>query len=129
MGVLIRNHAGFVMAGLCYPVMALPRGLNPHVGACIQALKFALDLGFFDIYFEGPRVDFLDVVSSNLKESVADMWHEEVWVLIQRFHHFTVSSCTAKFNRATLGLAQLGSSFSSPKVWIEKVPSQILSLM
>ncbi len=60
---------------------------------------------------------------------VADMWHEEVWVLIQRFHHFMVLSCTAKFNRATLGLAQLGSSFSSPKVWIEEVPSQILSLM
>jgi hypothetical protein len=68
-------------------------------------------------------------VSSNHKESVADMWHEEVWVLIQRFHHFMVLSCTAKFKRATLGLAQLGSSFSSPKVWIEKVPSQILSLM
>ena len=57
-GVLIRNHAGFVMVGLCYPVMALPRGLNPRVGACIQALKFALDLGFIDICFEGPRDDF-----------------------------------------------------------------------
>ena len=128
-GVLIRNHASSVMAGLCSPVMALPRGLNPRVGACIQALKFALDLGFFDICFEGPRVDFLDVMSSNQKESVADLWHEEVWVLIQRFHHFMVSPCTVKFNRATLGLAQLGSSFSSPKVWIEEVPSQILSLM
>ena len=57
------------------------------------------------------------------------MWNEEVWVLIQRFHHFTMSSSTAKFNRETLGLTQLGSSFLGSRVWIEEVPSQILRFM
>ena len=99
------------------------------MSACIHALKFALELGFFDICLEGPRVNSVKVGSSLQKESIADMWNEEVWVFIQRFHHFTVSSITAKFNRATLGLAQLGSSFTGPKVWIEEVPSQILRFL
>ena len=53
--------------------MALPRGLNSRVGACIHALKFALELGFFDICLEGPRVNSLEVGSSLQKESIADM--------------------------------------------------------
>jgi hypothetical protein len=57
------------------------------------------------------------------------MWNEEVWVFIQRFHHFTMSSSTDKVNRETLGLAQLGPSFVGSRVWIEEVPSQILRLM
>jgi hypothetical protein len=128
-GVLIRNHVGGVMACLCSPVMALPRGLNPRVGACIHALKFALELGFLDICLEGPHVNSLEVGSSFQTESIADMWNEEVWVFIQRFHHFTMSSSTDKVNRETLGLAQLGPSFVGSRVWIEEVPSQILRLM
>uniref|UniRef100_A0A2N9G3J3 Reverse transcriptase zinc-binding domain-containing protein n=1 Tax=Fagus sylvatica TaxID=28930 RepID=A0A2N9G3J3_FAGSY len=128
-GVLIRNHVGRVMACLCSPVMALPRGLNPRVGACIHALKFALELGFLDICLEGPHVNSLEVGSSFQIESIADMWNEEVWVFIQRFHHFTMSSSTDKVNRETLGLAQLGPSFVGSRVWIEEVPSQILRLM
>jgi hypothetical protein len=31
------------------------------VGACIHALKFALELGFFDICLEGPRVNSVEV--------------------------------------------------------------------
>ena len=65
--------------------MALLRGLNPRVGACIHALKFALELGFFDICLEGPRVNSVEVGSSLQKESIADMWNEEVWVFIQSF--------------------------------------------
>ncbi len=102
--------------------MALLRGINPRVGACFHTLKFALELGFFDICLEGPRVNSLEVGSSLQKESIADMWNEKVLMFIQRFHHFTVSSSNAKFN-------QLGSSFTGPKVWIEEVPSQILRFM
>jgi hypothetical protein len=54
-GVLIRNHESHVMATLCGEVMSLPRGLNPRIGVCIQALKFAAERGFFDIVFEGLR--------------------------------------------------------------------------
>ena len=63
-GVLIRNHVGGVMACLYSLVMALPRGLNPQMGGCIQALTFALELGFLDICLERPHVNSLEGESS-----------------------------------------------------------------
>ena len=44
--------------------MALPRGLNPQMGGCIQALTFALELGFLDICLERPHVNSLEGESS-----------------------------------------------------------------
>ena len=55
------------------------------MGACIHALKFALELGFFDICLEGPRVNSVEVGSSLQKESIADMWNEEQSLVTNQF--------------------------------------------
>jgi hypothetical protein len=74
------------------PIMSLPRGVHPRIGACIQAITFALDIGFYEVVFEVPPVSFMGGLhDSSLEVTVEDMWLEEIPVLIQRFHHFTVA--------------------------------------
>jgi hypothetical protein len=74
------------------PIMSLPRGVHPWIGACIQAITFALDIGFYEVVFEGPSVSFMGGLhNSSLEVTVKDMWLEEIPVLIQRFRHFTVA--------------------------------------
>ena len=38
---------------------ALPLCVHPHIGACIEVLKFSVKMGFFDILLEGPPVKFM----------------------------------------------------------------------
>jgi hypothetical protein len=72
--------------------MSPPRGVHPRIGACIQAITFALDIGFYGVVFEGPPVSFMGGLhDSSLEVIVEDMWLEEIPVLIQRFRHFTVA--------------------------------------
>ena len=59
MGVLIHDHGRQVMGAMCWPFMSLQRGVHTKIGACIQALSFALEMGFNAVVFEGPSVPFL----------------------------------------------------------------------
>jgi hypothetical protein len=101
-GVLIRNHVGGG-DGVTERDQSTCGCLLSYTKVCTGARFFSLPLSLSfhllpDICLEGPRVNSLEVGSSLQKESIADMWNEEVWVFIQRFHHFTVSSSNAKFN-------------------------------
>uniref|UniRef100_A0A2N9EXN1 RNase H type-1 domain-containing protein n=1 Tax=Fagus sylvatica TaxID=28930 RepID=A0A2N9EXN1_FAGSY len=79
MGVLIRDHGGQAMGAMCGPVMSLPSGVHPKIGACIQALSFALDMGFTAMVFEGPLVPFLhNLFARPVATTIEDMWLEEV---------------------------------------------------
>jgi hypothetical protein len=74
------------------PIMSLPREVHPRIGAFIHAITCALDIGFYEVVFEGPLVSFMGGLhDSSLEVTVEDMWLEEIPVLIQRFHHFTVA--------------------------------------
>ena len=46
-GVLVRDHGGQVMAGYVKQLMAIPRDVAREIGAIMQALTFAVELGFF----------------------------------------------------------------------------------
>ncbi len=46
-GVLVWDHGGQVMAGYVKQLMAIPRGVAHEIGAIMQALTFAVELGFF----------------------------------------------------------------------------------
>ena len=126
LGVLIRDHDRNVMAAMCGPVMSLQRGVHPRIGACIQAITFALDIGFYEVVFEGPPVFFMGGLhDSSLEVTVEDMWLEEIPVLIQRFRHFTVALGSKEALVAVKELAMLGSLTNLSKVWFEEVLVEI----
>ena len=80
------------MGAMCWPVMSLPRGVHPKIGACIQALSFALEMGFNAVVFEGPSVPILhNLYARPVAIIIEDMWLGEVQNLVQRCRHFIVS--------------------------------------
>ena len=64
LGVLVHDHARRVMAASMGQLMALPRGVHLGIGAMIQVLTFAVEMGFMDVVLEGPFIQFLRDVSS-----------------------------------------------------------------
>ena len=84
LGVLVHDHARRVMAASMGHVMALPRGVHPGIGAMIQVLTFAVEMGFWDVVLDGPFVQFLRDVSSRSQEAtIANLWIEDINVLTQ----------------------------------------------
>ena len=57
--VLVRDLANSVLAARCCQVKALPKGIHPSIGACIQVLQFVIQLGFFVVEVEGPEIAIL----------------------------------------------------------------------
>jgi hypothetical protein len=87
LGVLVHDHARRVMAASMGQLMALPRGVrgvHPGIGAMIQVLTFAVEMGFLDVVLDGPFVQFLRDVSSRSQEAtIANLWIEDINVLTQ----------------------------------------------
>uniref|UniRef100_A0A2N9EP87 RNase H type-1 domain-containing protein n=1 Tax=Fagus sylvatica TaxID=28930 RepID=A0A2N9EP87_FAGSY len=126
MGVLIRDHGGQAMGAMCGPVMSLPSGVHPKIGACIQALSFALDMGFTAMVFEGPSVPFLhNLFARPVATRIEDMWLEEVQNLVQRCGHFIVSLGSVTSNLAVRELVHRGFSNTCSIVWVEEAPVEI----
>ena len=118
------------MAAMCGPVMSLSRGVHPRIGACIQAISFALDTGFYEVVFEGPPVSFMGGLhDSSLEITVEDMWLEEILVLIQLFRHFTVALGSKEALLAVKKLAVWGSLTNLSKVWFEETPVEIVGVL
>uniref|UniRef100_A0A2N9F0P5 Reverse transcriptase domain-containing protein n=1 Tax=Fagus sylvatica TaxID=28930 RepID=A0A2N9F0P5_FAGSY len=57
-GILIRDAEGFVLATTCAKLQ-LVHAVHPWADGAIYALNFALEMGFFDIIFEGSSSPFL----------------------------------------------------------------------
>ena len=115
---------------MCGPVMSLPRGVHPRIGACIQAISFALDIGFYEVVLEGPPASFMGGLhDSSLEITVEDMWLEEILVLIQRFRHFTVALSSKEALLAVKELALWDSLTNLSKVWSEEVSVEIVGVL
>uniref|UniRef100_A0A2N9EIB0 Malectin-like domain-containing protein n=1 Tax=Fagus sylvatica TaxID=28930 RepID=A0A2N9EIB0_FAGSY len=52
-------------------------------------------------------------------DTIQDMWLEDIWVLIPKFHSWEVLSVSKDRNIAAVSLAKLGSKFSQTTVWLE----------
>ena len=107
------------MAAMCGPIMSLPRGVHLGIGACIQAISFALDIGFYEVVFEGPPMSFMGGLhDSSLEITMEDMWLEEIPVLIQSFCHFIVALGSKEALLAVKELALWDSLTNLSKVFV-----------
>ena len=126
LGSLVRDHERCVLGVMVMKLPLLPCGIHSTVGAVLYTLKFASVMGFGDIILEGHVLSFLQSVGPiSAEASVQDMWLEKVEVLCQKFSFFSISAITKEDNVAALALAQLGSYFTSSRVWVEDVPVEI----
>ena len=81
-GVLVRDHGGQVMAGYVGRLMAMPRGVAREIGAIMQVLSFAVEMGFLDLILEGSHaLPFMASRRGNQEQSVAEMWIEDIVIL------------------------------------------------
>ena len=123
-GTLIRDAEGFVLAATCGK-LHLSRDSHPWVAGAIFTLKFAFEMGFFDIIFEGSSSPFLTKLQRNeWGSSIQDMWGKDVGEMLQKFRTSVVSSVQKDCNKGAL-LAQLGAKYDQPNVWLEDFPIEI----
>jgi hypothetical protein len=124
-GILICDAEGFVLAAMCAKLQFV-HAVHPWADGAIYALNFALELGFFDIIFEGSSSLFLTkLVRKDWGNSIQDMWVKDVWAVLQKFRSSAVSSVHKECNRGALLLAQLGAKCDKPNVWLEDFPIDI----
>uniref|UniRef100_A0A2N9F9E6 Reverse transcriptase zinc-binding domain-containing protein n=1 Tax=Fagus sylvatica TaxID=28930 RepID=A0A2N9F9E6_FAGSY len=129
-GVVVRDYDSKVLAARCSPIQALPLGVHPYIGACIKVLKFSVEMGFLDIYLEGPPVKFMQQLHvQHLGSSIEDMWLEEIQFYVQQLRSFTLQSAVNGSNFAATALAQVGLSSKLTKVWVEDSPLELLGVL
>ena len=114
------------MAARYCQVKALLNGIHPGIGACIQVLQFVIQLGFFDVEVEGPKIAILKDAHGLTFE---DRWLDEISHLIMQFQWFTFSLPSPESNLVALVLAQYGSSTKCHDIWIEEEPSVIQGIL
>ncbi|GMY16485.1 hypothetical protein FCV25MIE_11724 [Fagus crenata] len=124
-GIIIRDHNGCVLAAKCSNDPILSSDVQPKVLACLSALLFASEIGFYDVVLEAPPAVFLsDLHVKVLGPSIESMWVEEICWSILNFRTFSVSDISREANKGAVVvvLAKLGSSsVKQAKIWLEEV--------
>jgi hypothetical protein len=129
-GVLVRDSDGFVLAATCAKLPQHSRRDYLWFSGALYALKFLIEVGFFDIIFEGS----LSIHSAKLSQppsgsTIQDMWLEDVWGLLQKFRSYQISSVPVESNIGAMQLAKLGFKLKQTTVWLEEVPVGLQGIM
>jgi hypothetical protein len=120
-GIIIRDHNGYVLTAKCLNDPILSSDVQPKVLACLSALLFASESDFYDVVLEGPPAVFLsDLHVKVLGPSIESMWLEEICWSILKFRTFSVSDISREANKGAVVLAKLGSSVKEAKIWLEE---------
>jgi hypothetical protein len=106
--------------------MAIPRGVAREIGAIMQALTFAVEMGFLDLILEGSHaLPFMVSRRGNQEQSVAEMWMEDIVILKQRCHRIEVLAVPTGANQAVVNLVGHPSFCTEEQVWLEDYPVEI----
>jgi hypothetical protein len=98
--------------------------------ACLSALLFASESGFYDVVLEGPPAVFLsDLHVKVLGPSIESMWLEEICWSILKFRTFSVSDISREANKGAVVLAKLGSFVKEAKIWLEEFPVELQGVL
>ena len=118
------------MAAICASLPFSSRGEYFWYSGALVAAQFSLELGFFDILFEGSCSLFLSQLCRQVRgETIQDMWLEDIWALIPKFRSWEVLSVFRDQNIAAVCLAKLGSKIRQTTVWLEDYPVELQNVL
>ena len=130
LGVVARDSDGMVIASLSKRITLPPTVEDLEALACRKAVSFAIEIGLWDVVFEGDS----EVVIKHLtaeQPCLAAFGHiiDEARSLSTRLRKVSFSHTKRKGNTVADKLAKLARNLYEPKVWLEDIHSNVMSFV
>ena len=127
---MVRNSDGLVMASLAQQIPLPPSVIEVETLAARRALEFALELGFERIILEGDS-ESLDKALKMECRNFTTYGHlvQDILFLSTHLSEFKTSLVRRQGNNLAHSLARKSQFLSHMSVWMEDVPSDLLSVL
>ncbi|KAK9035354.1 hypothetical protein V6N11_077396 [Hibiscus sabdariffa] len=126
-GVVCRDSEGLILAACCYPHSYVADQFQAEALVCLVAFRFARDLGFAKVLFEGDSLTIIKKCSSEANDvSLISPVIADIKEVAKSFQHVSFTFAYRKANAVAHTLAHEGNAFSSPTYWIEDAPPRTL---
>ncbi|KAK9030526.1 hypothetical protein V6N11_031951 [Hibiscus sabdariffa] len=123
-GVIGRDNAGNIVASCVAPFSNVADVLVAESLACLQAVRYAKDLGFRRVIFEGDSLTVVKKINEGrLERSVTAPLIYDIRVAAKDFDSVSFTFARSDANRAAHTLARDYRSQQSPYFWIEEAPA------
>ena len=120
MGVIIHNKKGEVMGAMSTKGSRVTDSLEAEALAYHNALKFAMDIGFSDIFIEGDCVQVINAIEAS-KANLPRLGHavEDIQALISGLRWVEVRWVKRSANLVAHSLARNAKNISNDVIWFE----------
>lgn len=129
-GIVVRDHNGAFLAGVChhYPHISDPEAVE--VLACKRAIQVARELNVQKIHMELDSQSVVQMINSSSRNmSSAGPWIEEIKDSLKSFSEAKVAWVRRSANAAAHKLARVGVGDELCKVWFLVPPEFILDVI
>ncbi|KAL4387252.1 hypothetical protein GQ457_09G002290 [Hibiscus cannabinus] len=122
-GVICRDNAGFIMAACTTPHSHVADAFLAEALSCLQAVKFARDLGFSRVIVEGDYLIVIKKVCSKMADvSLINPVIFDIREVAKGFADIAFCFTHREANSVVHTLAREGKLFNCPMFWIEETP-------
>ena len=129
-GVVVRDQQGLVIATLSQRVMTCPSAEMIEARAAKRAIQFALEIGIFDVIFEGDsELVINEITSQKTLHSTYGLVLEDAKALLHHFERFRFTHTRRSGNSVAHALARRALNIQNLCVWMEDVPPDIIPVL
>ena len=128
LGVIVQDGAGLVIAAMATRVPQLLQAIEVEALAASKALEFAQEMGLAEVVLDGDSS--LLMAALNSKKPVLapfGLMIQDSLSLSSAFSKLSYSHTKREGNTVVHNLAQLAVNFPNCVIWMEDVPSDVLS--
>lgn len=125
-GSILRNSEGMLMGSSVYPFDGVIDPTTAKALACLETIRFAIELGLCDVYIEGDALTIIKKI--NMEEtdrSAISTIIEEIKAQKQRFWYSSFLFVRRSANKAAHQMAAWGRLSDGPRYWIEEAPVEL----
>ena len=128
MGVIIRDRKGLVIASMATRIPQQLRPVKIEALAASKALEFARELGIADAVLEGDsQVVMMALKSKTSVLAQFGLLMQDSLTLSTGFSKLSYSHTKREGNTVAHSLAKLAMNLTNCVIWMEDVPSDVLS--
>jgi ribonuclease HI len=126
-GMILRFSDGGVIFSACRDLRMCTSALEAELQACIEGMKFSLDLFIGEIYVESDCLALVNMARSNERDA-SSLCHlvEDLRILLSSDRFISFSKIPRGCNKASHELAQFGVLHNKTQVWLDSVPNVIM---
>ncbi|MBA0753251.1 hypothetical protein Gogos_021786 [Gossypium gossypioides] len=130
LGFVIKNKAGLVLGSGVRRNTYVATAFSAEALACVQALEFAMKMGFQHIEMEGDsRTTIVKAQKCALDRPEIGIHIEEIKRLATKFHFIYFQYVDTEANGVAHTIAKAGFPLTENHFWVEEVPKSAMDVV